>query len=331
MKTRSLKAAAALLALAGLTLAGVAEAKEKITFAYQLDPMFEASMWALKTGKVTSGLIDVELSVLPIPALIQATPTKQYDVIQGDTIAVARLAERGLKLVIMSTAIRYNPKGQGHHLWTKADSPYQTPQDLKGKRVAVPSLGAAGVHLMRYALAEKYGLDVSVPGGDLLFVETPVPAMIAGLHAEQFEAASLIYTQNYQATKDPALRVIAQPAHDMYEMWGLQMVPSVNLGYPEKIAERPEAFKEFARLLRDSVLYMQNNREEVYSAVAAAQKVDPDFFPTVFSSYSEFPANLTANDRKAILKLWELAHQHGALPVVPPLEDFIYEHAVTEE
>ena len=97
----------------GAPHAAQAQAKEKITYAYQLDPMFEAAMWALKNGKVTSDKIAVELTVLPIPALIQATPTKQFDVIQSDTIAVPRSAERGLQLTIMSTAIRYRPGRAG--------------------------------------------------------------------------------------------------------------------------------------------------------------------------------------------------------------------------
>src|SRR5262245_14042086 len=108
---------------AALALAGVlsavsplsAVAKEKVTYAYQMDPTFDAAMWALKNGKVKSDSIDVELNSLTIPALIQATLTKQYDVIQSDTIAVPRSATRGLNLLIMSTAIRYSPKGVGHN------------------------------------------------------------------------------------------------------------------------------------------------------------------------------------------------------------------------
>jgi NitT/TauT family transport system substrate-binding protein len=315
--------------LAGALALPVA-AKEKFTYAFQLDPMFEASMWALREGKVTSDIIDLELTVLPIPGLIQATTTKQFDAIQGDTLAVARAQGMGLDLVILATAIRYHPEGQGHHIFTTADSEMQDGSDLAGKRLAVASLGASGVHLQRYILAEKYGLDIAIPGGDVQFVETPVPAMIAGLQAGRFDAAATIYTQTFAARNDDSLRPLVETAKDMYETWGLQMVPSIVLSYPEKIAERPEAYAEFVRMLRESVLYMQENREEVYAAVAEAQDVDPEFFPTVFNSYSEFPGNLTENDRQAILKLWELAAEHGALPEVPELDQFIYENAVTE-
>jgi len=153
--------------LASLALAGAvsavapfaASAKEKITYAYQMDPTFDAAMWALKTGKVKSDKIDVELNSLTIPALIQATLTKQYDVIQSDTIAVPRSATRGLNLMIMSTAIRYSSKGVGHNIYVRSDSPYKTLTDLKGKKIGVPSLGSAGFHMLRMWMEEQYKVN----------------------------------------------------------------------------------------------------------------------------------------------------------------------------
>jgi NitT/TauT family transport system substrate-binding protein len=318
---------AAALAVLVTGLPGLAAAKEKITYAYQLDPMFEAAMWALKNGKIKSDSVEVELSVLPIPALIQATPTKQYDVIQSDTIAVPRSAERGLNMVIMSTAIRYRPAGQGHHIWVKSDSPAKSMADLKGKKIGVPSLGSAGFHLLRFALKEKYGVNIAVPGGDFQFVETPAPAMVAGLATDKFEAATLILSQTYRAGKEGGLRPIAQPAKDMHELWGLQMIPSVNVGYPEKIAQRPAAYKEFGRMLKASVDYMNAHRDEVFAAVAAEQKIDKEFFEILFRDYAEYPAVLSEQDRKAVAKLWQLAQQNGLMPNAPAIDGFVWADA----
>src|SRR5690606_1306765 len=50
------------LTLAGLCCAlgaGSAMAAEKITYAYQMDPMYEAALWALKNGKVKSDNVQV--------------------------------------------------------------------------------------------------------------------------------------------------------------------------------------------------------------------------------------------------------------------------------
>ncbi|MCL4746781.1 MAG: PhnD/SsuA/transferrin family substrate-binding protein [Burkholderiaceae bacterium] len=313
-----------------LTMATNAAAKERISYAYQLDPMFEAALWALKNGKIKSDTVELELSVLSIPALIQAMPTKQFDVIQSDTIAVPRSAERGLDLVIMSTAIRYRPAGEGHNLFVPADSPVRTVADLKGKKIAVPSIGSAGFHLLRFALAEKYGVDVKVPGGDFVFVETPVPTMLAALQQKRADAGTFILSQTWRASVDGGFRALAKPAKEMHALWGLQMIPSINVGYPEKIAARPQAFAEFARMLRDSVRYMRANQDEVFSAVAAEQKIDKAFFPTLFDQYAEYPGVISDQDRRAIALAWDLAKKFGVLQNAPPIDRFVWKSALSE-
>lgn len=322
-----------LLFAAGLTAmlgSSLSHAKEKVTYAYQMDPMYEAALWAMKNGKVTSDSIDVELTALSIPALIQATTTKQYDVIQADVINVQRAATRGLPLTIMSTANRYSPKGEGHNIWVKKDSPYQSMQDLKGKKIAVPSLGSSGFNLLRFATEEKHGVNLNPLGGDYTFVEMPVPQIEAALASGQVEAATTILSQNYRVAKSGDYRAVATPAKDMYELWGLQMIPSINVGYPEKIAERPQAMKELARLMKESADYLTAHPEEVYAAVAKEQNIDKDFFTVLSAGYAESPNVLTANDRKAIIKLWDLAYKHGALKTKPDNESYFWADAVTK-
>jgi NitT/TauT family transport system substrate-binding protein len=303
-------------------------AKEKVSYAYQLDPTFDAAVWAIKAGKVKSEKIEVELTSLTIPALIQATSTKQYDVIQSDTIAVPRSAARGLKLVIMSTAIRYSPKGVGHNIYVRADSPYQSMLDLKGKKIGVPSVGSAGFQMLRMWLEEKYKVNADPAGGDYQFVETPPSGLITGLEAGRLDAGTMLYSQAYKAREDKTYRAIAVPARGMYELWGVQMIPSVNVSYPEKIAARPDAFKEFNKVLRASVEYLLKNPDEVFGAVAAGSKLSPEFFKIVFSDFAEIPANITDGDIKAIDKLWELAVKRGLLQSKPEVKAFITSDAV---
>ena len=49
---------------------GGASAKEVVKFGYLTDPSYEAVMWALKSGKVKSDLLEVQADALQIPALI---------------------------------------------------------------------------------------------------------------------------------------------------------------------------------------------------------------------------------------------------------------------
>lgn len=330
MKVRAklLLAAAAMCSLLGT---GTAFAKEKVTYAYQMDPMYEAALWALKNGKVTSDKIEVEMTALSIPALIQATTTKQYDAIQADVINVQRSADRGLPLVILSTANRYNPKGEGHNIWVRKDSPYKTMEDLKGKKIAVPSLGSSGFNLLRFATEERHKVNMSPLGGDFVFVEMPVPQIEAALAAGQVDAATTILSQNYRVAKSGDYRPVATPARDMYELWNLRMIPSINVSYPDKIKERPEAMKELGRLMAESAAYLRAHPDEVYSAVAKEQDIDPDFFKALASGYAESPNVLTEDDRKALIKLWELAHERGVLKQAPENDKYFWTDAVTTE
>ena len=58
-----------------------AAAKDKISYAYLIDPALEGVLYGIKTGKVTSPAIEIAATPLPIPALIQSTTTKQYVVV----------------------------------------------------------------------------------------------------------------------------------------------------------------------------------------------------------------------------------------------------------
>src|SRR5580692_8110852 len=116
-----------------MTVARRGFAKEKVTYAYLLDPAYDAVTWAMSNGKVTSDLIDVEARGLAIPQLIQATSAKQFDVIMTAVIALPPAAARGLELRIMSTALQQAAAGEGAGVWVKKDSAIQRPQELKGK------------------------------------------------------------------------------------------------------------------------------------------------------------------------------------------------------
>jgi len=320
----------AMTALCSLLSTGVTHAKETVTYAYQMDPMYEAALWAMQNGKITSDTIEVKMTALSIPALIQATTTKQYDAIQADVINVQRSADRGLPLVVLSTANRYNAKGEGHNIWVRKDSPYQNMEDLKGKKIAVPSLGSSGFNLLRFATEERHNVNMNPLGGDFVFVEMPVPQIEAALAAGQVDAATTILSQNYRVAQSGDYRPVATPALDMYELWGLRMIPSINVSYPEKIQERPEAMKELARMMKDSADYLQAHPDEVYAAVAKEQNIDPGFFQALSSGYAESPNVLSDDDRKAIIKLWELAYQRGVLKQAPDNEKYFWADAPTQ-
>ncbi|MFL6796191.1 MAG: ABC transporter substrate-binding protein [Xanthobacteraceae bacterium] len=326
--TRSAAAIACLL-LAGSQ--GAAWGKETITYAYQIDPMFEAALWAIKNGKVSSDKIEIDATPLAIPALIQAMPTKRYDVIQSDVIGVPRSAERGLQLRILSTAIRYRPEGDAHIVFTPKDSPIRGAPDLKGKKVAVTSLGSTGFHNLRFALGEGWGLNVDIAGGDITWVELPAPTMFGALHQKRVDGASLSLTYTYRAKVGGEFNQAVQAGKKMYELFKLQMISSVNMGYPEKMDVRPELYREFNRMLKESAEYMHAHGDEVYAVVGKAYNVEPEMFRGLQATLAEFPLILQEKDIPALAKEWELAQKYKLLKSVPDVKSFIWPGVVVEK
>ena len=323
MLTRLLAAALA------AALALPAAALDTVRFAYLADPSHEAVMWALKNGKVTSDTIAVEADALQIPALIQATVAKSYDVVQTAGMAIPRARARGLDLRIVGTALRYHAHGEGADVWVPADSDIRSGADLKGKRVAVYSIGSSGITLARIALANTHGLNVALEGGDMELIEMPAPGMPAALSAGRVDAATLIHAQAFEAQRTGAFRSVVSTAVDNHDAFGVRMVSAVLAGYGDKLDAEPEKHREFLRLLRASVDYARDNPDEVFAAVAAETGTDPAFFETWFTEFSDFPVLLSESDKRAIEILWAEAATLGLLEDAPPIEETVWAETLT--
>src|SRR5215468_581598 len=246
-----------------MTVAKPGYAKEKITYAYLLDPAYDAVTWAMSNGKVKSDLIDVESRGLAIPQLIQATSAKQYDVIMTAVIAVPPAKARGLELRVLSTALQQSPAGEGAGIWVKSGSPIKDAKDLKGKTLGSYALRSTGYTQVRLALIKKYGLNAALEGGDIKQVEIQAPNLPGALAAGQIDAATLIHSQAYRALKSGEFRPIAETGRDNIELYGMRFISALNVAYPERLAQRPDAFREFNRMFRESVRYALAHRDEV--------------------------------------------------------------------
>jgi NitT/TauT family transport system substrate-binding protein len=323
-----LAAAAAL--LAGATLQ-TAAAKDTVKFAYLIDPSHEAVVWAMKHGKVTSDKVDVEATPLQIPALLQATAARTYDVIETAAMSIPRARQHGLDLRIIGTALRYHAAGQGAGIWVRQDSPIHTVADLKGKKLAVYSLGSSGITLVRIALSEAHGLNVATRGGDLDFVEMPASGMPAALAGGRVDAATLIHAQAFKAMQTKEFRVVDETAQDNTKKFGVRMVSAVLAGYGDKLDAHPDRYIAFEKLLRRSMEYALHHQDEVFSAVGKETGVDPAFFRTWFTKFSEFPVSISDHDEKAIGILWDEAVKLKILKKYPPVKSVVWTKALREE
>lgn len=321
-------------AFAGLLAAPAAApafAKDTITFAYLLDPAYDAVVWPLTHGKVTSDTVDVQVRSLDIPALLQATGAKTYDVVMTAAIGVPQAKSKGLELSIMATALRNHAEGgKGGSIYVKADSPYKTMTDLKGKTMATQSMPSTGTTLMRIGLWKTYGMNVSFDGGDMRWVEVPATAMPGALLTGRIDAAGLTHSEAYNASKSKDFRVVASLDDAINKAIGEPAVVAILAGYPDKLAAKPAAYKEFARMVKASADYTRAHVDEVAAAMSKETKMEPAFFSDWLNEYTQVPMVVSADDVKAIQRLWELSKELGIIKEYPPAESMIWKDAIRE-
>ena len=327
MKRRTLLKLATAPAILSLAGRAAAQGKEKISFAHLLDPSMDAALWAINNGKVTSDLIQVETRGLVIPALIQATATKQFDVIMTAVIGIPPAIARGLELSILSAVLQTARAGVGGGGWVKKDSPLKDPRELKGKTLGSYGLRSTGYLYVRAALARKYGMDVKLEGGDFKQVEIQAPNLPGALGAGQIDAATLIHSQAYRAAESGEFRNIAETAQITNEHFG-PLVSAVNVGFPERLRAKPDAYKEFGRMFKASVAYALANRQEVFETVAKQANVNPKFFDWWYDRTTIVPAIFGEAQAAAVVKGWEIGKEFGMIPSVPDVKPLIWEHAL---
>ena len=328
----TVKLGRALLASGILSLLALpAMAKDTISFAYLLDPAYDAVVWPLTHGKVTSDTVDVQVKSLDIPALLQATGAKTYDVIMTAAIGVPAAKSHGLDLSIMATALRNVAHGgKGAAIYVKADSPFKSVLDLKGKTIATQSLPSTGTTLMRIGLWKTFGMNVSYDGGDMRWVEVPATAMPGALLTGRIDAASLTHSESYNASKSADFRNIASLDDAINQAIGEPAVVAILAGYPEKLAAKPAAYKEFARMVKASADYTRAHVDEVSKAMSSETKMDPAFFSDWLTEYTQVPMVVSDDDVKAIDKLWELSKELGIIKEYPPAASMVWKDALKQ-
>ena len=300
------------------------QARTKITYAYLLDPAFDAVVWAIQNGKVKSDLIDLEVSGLLIPQLLQATSTKQFDVVMTAVIGVPAAAARGLDLRILSAALHASTVGEGGGVWVKKDSPIKSVAALKGKTLASYGLRSTGYMFVREAMRRKFGLNMALEGGDVRQVEVQAPNLPAALATGQADAASLIHSQAWRAMQSGDFVNICETGQILNEYYG-PLVSAINVSYPERLAARPEAFAEFNRMFKASSAYALSNRDEVFGAMAKQANIERKFFDWWFDKTTNVPGIFGDAQFKAVSQAWQIGKDMGMIANVPDLRALVWD------
>jgi NitT/TauT family transport system substrate-binding protein len=292
-------------------------AKEKIVFAYLIDPSHELMMYGIRTGKITSDKVELELKALDINTLIQGSGAKRFDIVETAATAVPRSIQQGLDIRVIGTALRAQT-GHGQDVFVKADSPIRTPQDLKGKTIATTSIGSTGFTLIRIALWKALGFNMGA-NPDMQFVQMPSAGIPGALLTGKVDSGTVALSTAYLMTHSSEFRSVVSTQMINYHAFGdIKPVSAVLAAYPERLAAHPEAYRAALQMLLASRQYALDHHDEVFSAVAKQEHVQVGFFDTWMKEYSDFPVAVSSDDVKALDRLWAFSRQLSLLTKDPP-------------
>jgi NitT/TauT family transport system substrate-binding protein len=287
--------------------------------AYLEDPSREVVFYAIREGIVKSDEVTPTLVPLGIAAVIQSAGTKQYDFIEATPLAVPRGAQRGFKFVIAAVGLENK---DGTLIFVPADSPIKNPKDLKGKTIAVGSLGGTFTLETRFTLKKKYGLNTDMAGGDVKIVEIPMPTIPQVLVQKQVDAGVLLHAPLYKAKGLKEIRILYHATRDYREITGVNSINSVFATYPDRVPTKGKAISAFVKMMGQSLRYYESNKRAVLEAVAAKHKSDPAYLQEWWERYN-FGVPLDATRIKAIRQGWEAAREVGDITEVPNVEEFL--------
>jgi ABC-type nitrate/sulfonate/bicarbonate transport system substrate-binding protein len=279
--------------------------------------------YALDNDLIESDLIDdVEVNYLQIPALIQASQTGQFDYVMISLQGVVQARDAGLDKRVAAFAIGHT--GAGLALYAQADSPVESGADVAGLTIATPSFGATATQEAQIVLAEEYGIDASLEGGEVTWTELDPPTMLNALEQGDIDLALLWNQGGWLASQNPDIKVVEQLDVAYEEMSGSWPIGSVIVADGEAIDASPECAAEFQRMLAESVAYAEENAADLAPEISEASGVPAEYIEFWWDpAHYQFGGVIDETWTGWAETFYELAAEHGLVAEVPDLSSFI--------
>lgn len=198
----------------------------------------------------------------------------------GDSPAIAGHAS-GIKTKIVGLIFK---GGKGQALIVRADSPYQSVQDLKGKKVS--TLRGGNVHELLSLMLEEAGLKLS----DIEFINLNLEEMQTALLKGDVEAIlpwDPVRTRLEEEKKGRVLR----DGHNLKSNFN-PIVATEAL-----VNEKPQYLQAYKNAVARGADYIRANPQEAANLLAPKFGLTPEQLVVAFSR-SEFVPELTAEDKK---------------------------------
>ena len=254
--------------------------------------------YALAQGKVAIDGVKIEQVIEDIQTLNQRAQTSQLDVTAISAASYPALAKQYWILSVGSSV------GQNYGPLVVSTQSY-SPEDLKGRRIAVPGLGTTACLLLKLAISDVDVIEMS-------FEQIP-EAVLSG----RVEAGLLIHERQITYHDQGLLPIL-----DLGMWWQKQVGLPIPLGLNvvKKSLGKPLASR-LAQGLRDSILFAMSHQEDAMAwSLQYGRGIDLTRARQFVSMYvNEETISLSTDSRKALRELYHRAAEREFISAVPRL------------
>jgi NitT/TauT family transport system substrate-binding protein len=207
--------------------------------------------------------LDARVSAMPSAgAIVAAAMGGSLDIVPTNCVTMAQAYSKGLPLYFVAPGAVYSSREPTTELAVAVDSPFRTPKDLNGKRVAVLSLGGF------LQIAVQNWLDQN--GGDsksVTFLELPSPEIVPALQSKRVDAAGL--PEPFLTGARDQVRFVAAP----YSSVGKSLLLTAWVANRSWVDANPAAVQKFIVGMRSAADWANKNRKASAAILAKYTRV----------------------------------------------------------
>jgi NitT/TauT family transport system substrate-binding protein len=255
-------------------LAQTAEKPTSLTIGYTSSTDSTGLFVAAEQGFFKKHQLDVKLQLIALNSVLPAALQSDSVQIAGPSVSVVLQAvENGLDLVAISGGASTSKDATNYAVLTGAAANINRPEDLVGKKVGVPGLGAT-LHI----LGREWLHDMKLDDKKVTFIEVPFTQMNDILKAGTVDAV---------ISADPMTARILQSGNGKLLSYFLKDVPA---GLPTSVytttrrwaQANPEAVNQFRAALQEASDFIQADPVGARNAVGKYIKFPPEILEKTY-------------------------------------------------
>ena len=318
---KSAQICVALLACAVVGAPTWAHALEKVKVVIPQNSVFVLNwMGANDAGVFRKHDIDLEVDARPFAGFLAALPARQSMVGTYSGIDAVSKMNEGLDLVVIGGGLTVLQE-----VFVPKQSPVQSVDELRGKRLGIFSTGAGAFKATRAAIMESAGIDLVK---DTKIVQLAPPALFKMLENGSLDAMINISSFTIKAASQPdEFRSIFSPNEYWKKKTGYPIVWAAPLvAWRSWVDENPARASKLAAATEESFRWLRQP-ENLDAAVKQHGELAGVTTPAAVATYKKwlgekriFLAHWDQNVADAQWQFLEMAKNHGVLDAVPTRE-----------